>query len=130
MRILGFVVTVAAAALSLSQMLTAQAPPHVFDTATGQRIKVTEVAGGLVHPYSLAFPDARTMLVAESAGRLRVIRDGVLLPKPAWEAPPPAPGSKAPANGGERLHFIALHPAFERKRLVYLTYSHRWTHVR
>jgi aldose sugar dehydrogenase len=112
----------AAAALLLSFPVMAQAPVGVFDTATGQRIRVTEVAGGLVHPYSLAFPDARTMLVAESAGRLRVIRDGVLLSKPAWEAPPPAPGSKAPANGGERLHFIALHPAFERTRLVYLSY--------
>ena len=73
-----------------------------------------------MHPYSLAFPDARTILVSEQPGRLRVIRDGVLLPKPAWEAAAGAAGGAR--NGGERLHFIALHPAFERNHLVYLSY--------
>ena len=37
--------------------------PLTFNTATSQRIKVTQVAGGLVHPYSLAFPDAHTMQI-------------------------------------------------------------------
>ena len=53
--------------------------PLTFDTATGQRIKVTQVAGALVHPYSVAFPDAHTILVAERSGRLRIIKDDVLL---------------------------------------------------
>jgi glucose/arabinose dehydrogenase len=106
----------AAVTLWLSLSLTAQTPPKVFDTAGGQRIKVTEVVGGLVHPYSLAFPDARTILVAERNGRLRVIRDGVLIPTPAWVA---APG---PNNSSEALHFVKLHPGFERNRLVYLSY--------
>jgi aldose sugar dehydrogenase len=116
---LGWGVAVAAAALSVSQMLTAQAPAKVFDTATGQKIKVTEVAGGLVHPYGIMFTDARTLLVAERPGRLRMIKDGVLLPRPVWEAPPAPPGMP---NGSESLHFIALHPAFERNHLVYLSY--------
>ena len=77
--------------LALAQRPATTPPPapagsHTFDTDTGQRIKVTEVVGGLVHPYSLAFPDARTMLVAERAGRLRIVKDGAMLPKPAWEA--------------------------------------------
>jgi len=75
-------VSCAAAALSFSLPLTAQAPEQIFNTATGQRIKVTQVAGGLVHPYSIMFTDARTLLVAERPGRLRMVRDGVLLPKP------------------------------------------------
>jgi glucose/arabinose dehydrogenase len=115
--------TAAAAALGLSLTLTAQAPPQTFNTATGQRIRVTEIAGGLVHPYSLAFPDARTILVAEKNGRLRIIRDGQLVPTPAWVAPPPPPGAKAgPAAAGEALHFIKLHPAFATNSLVYLSY--------
>src|SRR5690606_33230610 len=69
----------------------------------------------LAHPWSLAFPDARTMLVTERAGRLRVIRDGQLLPDPAWQAPPP------PGDGGDALHFMALHPQFDQNRLVYLS---------
>jgi glucose/arabinose dehydrogenase len=80
---------------------------------------VTEVAGGLVHPYSIMFTDARTLLVAERPGRLRMVRDGVLLPKPVWQAAPAPPGAP---NGGESLHFIALHPAFDRNHLVYLSY--------
>jgi len=90
--------------------------PVEFDTASGQKIRVVAVATGLVHPWSLAFPDDRTILVTERPGRLRVIRDGALLPEPAWQAPPP-PGPTA--NG---LHFIALHPQFAQNGLVYLSH--------
>jgi glucose/arabinose dehydrogenase len=96
--------------------------PLFFDTASGQRIKVSLVAGGLVHPYSLSFTDAHTLLVAERSGRLRIVRDGMLLPKPAWEAPPAPAGAPAPSAGPEALHFIALHPAFATNHLVYLSY--------
>src|SRR5678815_5840156 len=81
-----------------------------FDTQTGQKIKVTAVATGLVHPWSIAFPDARTILVTEQPGRLRVIRDGVLLPEPAWDAMPPP-------NNTDGLHFIALHPRYTQNHL-------------
>jgi glucose/arabinose dehydrogenase len=111
----------AAVALWPSLQVTAQTPAQVFSTATGQRIRVTEIAGGLVHPYSLAFPDARTILVAEKSGRLRVLKDGVLQAKPAWEAPAPPPGSPATA-AGETLHFIVLHPAFAQNHRIYLSY--------
>ena len=96
-----------------------QAPggePREFATGTGQRIRVTTVATGLGHPWSLAFPDARTILVTERPGRLRVIRDGALLPAPAWQAPPP------PGNDGDGLHFVALHPSFAQNRAVYLSH--------
>jgi glucose/arabinose dehydrogenase len=121
-----------AASLLLSPWPIAQVPappagaapfrPATFDTATGQRIRVTQVAGGLVHPYSVAFPDARTILIAERSGRLRVVKDGALMPKPAWESPPASAGSPGPANGPEALHFIELHPAFAQNHLVYLSY--------
>ena len=93
-----------------------------FATATGQRIKVIQVASGLVHPFSLAFPDARTILVAERPGRLRVIKDGVLLPTPAWEAPPVPAGAPPSNNAPDGLHFIELHPGFAQNRFVYLSY--------
>ena len=44
----------------------------------GGKIRVVPVATGLFHPWSLAFPDARTILVTERNGSLRMIRDGVL----------------------------------------------------
>jgi glucose/arabinose dehydrogenase len=89
--------------------------PVVFDTATGQKIRVHTVATGLVNPWSVAFTDARTMLVTERPGRLRVVRDGVLLPQPAWTAP-------APPRGSDALHFVAVHPDFATNRLVYVSY--------
>ena len=82
--------------------------PFVFDTNSGQRIKVTLVADGLVHPFGMAFPDARTILVTERAGRLRVVKDGKLLPKPAWEAPQPPAGSPPSNNAPDLLHFVEL----------------------
>src|SRR5262245_12201429 len=43
---------------------------------------VTTIANGLDHPWSIAFLPDGAMLVTERAGRLRVIRNGVLDPKP------------------------------------------------
>ena len=86
-----------------------------LDTQTGQKIRVTAIATGLVHPWSLAFPDARTVLVTEQPGRLRVIRDGMLLPQPAWE-------NTIPPNNTDGLHFVALHPGYARNHLVYVSY--------
>ena len=89
--------------------------PVEIGTQTGQRIRVTRVAGGLVHPWSIAFADAKTMLVTEQPGRLRVIRDGVLLPDPVWVAP------KQP-SGNDSLHFVAVHPQFAKNGLVYASH--------
>ncbi len=89
--------------------------PAEYGTQTGQRIRVTRVAGGLVHPWSIAFADAKTMLVTEQPGRLRIIRDGVLLPDAAWVAP------KQP-TGNDALHFVAVHPQFATNGLVYASH--------
>src|SRR5262245_35585530 len=67
------------------------AEPIEFDTAEVMRIRVVPVARQLVNPWSLAFlpgPSTQlgasgvTMLVTEKEGRLRIIRNGVLNPKP------------------------------------------------
>ena len=115
--------------LSLMAQAPAPAPPsapmapQTFDTDTGQRITVTEIAGGLVHPFSVAFPDASTILVTEKPGRLRVIKNGVLQPTPVWVAPPPPDGKPVANDALDSLHYIALHPAFATNRLVYLSYQ-------
>ena len=110
-----FAVTV----LTLALTLPSQAQ-QIFDTNTKQRIRVVTVATGLVHPWSIAFlPDGRTMLVDERAGRLRIVRDGVLDPQPVWEAPPP------PVQGSDNLHSVAVHPQFAENRLVYVSYP-KW----
>ena len=94
----------------------AQPPSQVLDVQGG-KIRVVTIATGLVHPWSIAvLPDGKTLLVAE-AGRIRVIRDGVLDPVPAYTVP--AGTSK---ENNDSLKTLALHPKFADNRLVYFAY--------
>jgi glucose/arabinose dehydrogenase len=89
--------------------------PRVLDVQGG-KVRVVTVATGLFHPWSLAFVDAQTILVAEKNGKLRMIRGGVLSSEPVWTAP----GSTTPT--GDFLHGLALHPRFAQNNLVYMSY--------
>jgi aldose sugar dehydrogenase len=93
------------------------AGPFEFETAEAREIRVTVVARGLTHPWSLAFLPDGTMLVTERPGRLRVINNGVVEPTPITGVPRP----RTDGNGG--LMDIALHPKFAESRLVYFTYT-------
>jgi glucose/arabinose dehydrogenase len=79
--------------------------------------RLVTVASGLSHPWSIAFLPGGDMLVTEREGRLRIIRDGVLLETPV----PGVPEVFAQGQGG--LLDVALHPDFESNRLVYLSFS-------
>ena len=94
------------------------AGPWTFDThEPNTRIQVSVMTRGLEHPWSLAFLPDGSMLVTERAGRLRVIRNGVLDPAPVAGVP----AVHALWLGG--LMDIALHPRFAENRLLYLSYS-------
>ena len=93
------------------------AGPWDFDTAEHQRIRVSVVARGLAHPWSLAFLPDGGLLVTERPGRLRVVRDGRLDPTPISGLPRP----RTDGNGG--LMDLALHPRFAENGLVYFTYT-------
>jgi glucose/arabinose dehydrogenase len=100
--------------------------PQVLDVQGG-KIRVVTVATGLFHPWAIAFADATTILVTERSGALRIIRNGVLAPKPVWTSPAPAATQPASAQGGggqgnDRLHFVAVHPDFAQNHLVYVSY--------
>ena len=61
-------------------------PDKVFQTEAAS-FRVTEVAGGLSHPWGLAFlPDGR-MLVTERGGQLRLIDEGRLTEEEASSHP-------------------------------------------
>jgi glucose/arabinose dehydrogenase len=101
------------------------AEPIEYDTAEVMRIRLVPVARGLVNPWSVAFlPDSSasvgaggvTMLVTEKEGRLRIIRNGVLDPKPI----PGAPAVRVQGRSG--LMDVVLHPQFSSNRLVYFSY--------
>jgi glucose/arabinose dehydrogenase len=91
--------------------------PWVVDTAEQHRIRVSVVTKGLSHPWAIAFLPDGDMLITERAGRLRVVRDGVL----DRQAVSGLPEIRTDGNGG--LMDVALHPQFERNRLVYFTYT-------
>ncbi|HEX5418843.1 MAG TPA: PQQ-dependent sugar dehydrogenase [Gammaproteobacteria bacterium] len=97
-------------------LLPAAGKPLTLE-AGGQKVRVALVAGGLVGPWDLAFlPDGKTILVTESPGRLRIIRDGMLDPQPLWTVP-------SPPRGNDVLHGLAVHPDFAENHFVYVSYA-------
>ncbi len=90
--------------------------PQTLFTSDYQ-IRVSAVATGLSHPWSLAFLPGGDMLVTERAGRLRIIRNGVLDPQPVAGVPQ----ARAAVLGG--LLDVVLHPRFAENRILYLTYT-------
>lgn len=116
---LGAFGSLAAATLALADVAPPPElpPPQLAaqDVKTGY--KVTEIAKGLDHPWSLAFLPDGSILVTERAGRLRVIKDGALQPKPIIGVPEVHTGSQA------GLFDIVLHPKFADNQILYLTYA-------
>jgi glucose/arabinose dehydrogenase len=121
-----FLIVIAAAVAALAQQqqppigvphVGLAAGPFVFDTAEQHKIRVVVVTKGLSHPWSLAFLPDGGMLVTERAGRVRIIRDGVLDPQPLSGVP------KVRAYRNAGLFDVALHPKFAENKLVYFTYA-------
>jgi glucose/arabinose dehydrogenase len=81
--------------------------------------RVVKLVEGLEQPWSLAFlPDGR-MLVTEKAGRLRIVAQGKLDPKPVEGMP------EVTVHGQGGLHDVALHPDFPKNAYVYLAFAAR-----
>lgn len=98
--------------------------PMEFDTAEGQKIRVVVVTKALEYPWSAAFLPDGSMLVTERPGRLRIIRNGVLDPKPVAGGPASYWAIESGAPGAVHGYMdIALHPKFADNHFVYLTYT-------
>ena len=89
--------------------------------------RVVPFVDGLVNPFSMKFTPEGDLLVTERPGRLRIVRDGVLLPAPVESLPEIlALGRGAMSmNGLEQagMRDVVLHPDFESNRLLYLSYT-------
>lgn len=85
--------------------------------STHHHYRVVTVADGLENPWAMAWLPNGDMLVTERPGRLRIVRNGRLLPDPV----PGLPEVRRGGQGG--LLDIALHPNFASNRLIYLSYS-------
>jgi len=84
-------------------------------------LDVEVVAQGLEVPWALAFLPNGGILVTERPGRLRLIREGEVLPAPVLEVDVAEVEVFLGFEGG--LLGIALHPAFEENRLFYLYFT-------
>src|ERR1051325_3616174 len=122
-----FVLGLAAFAAINNATVVSQTPPPANKLGDGPwtyttserntRIQVSVVTKGLSHPWSLLWLPNGDMLVTERAGRLRIVRNGVLDPEPIAGVP------KVQAGGTSGLLDIALHPKFAQNSLLYLAYN-------
>ena len=89
-------------------MLESAVPEH-------RNLRVVVVAR-LEQPWSMTWLPDGSALVTERAGRLRIIRNGVLDPTAVAGVPP------VRAQGLQGLMDVVLHPQFAQNRYVYLSY--------
>jgi glucose/arabinose dehydrogenase len=98
--------------------------PMEFDTAEGQRIRVVAVTKAVEYPFSIAFLPDGAMLVAERTGRLRILRNGVLDPKPVAGGPMGYFAGESGLPGAVHGYMdVVLHPRFAQNGFVYLSYT-------
>lgn len=72
---------------------------------------------GLENPWSIAFLKSGEVLITERPGRIRIVRDGVLLDQSIEGVP------EVYVNGQGGLHEIKLHPDFEDNRILFLAHA-------
>ena len=106
----------AAAAAILIAGGTLAAQQDVYKSANHD-YRVVTVVDALVQPWSIAFLPNGDWLITERPGRLRIVRNGKLLPQAVEGTPKVFTSTQA------GLLEVALHPDFATNRFLYLTYS-------
>ncbi|NOX94363.1 MAG: PQQ-dependent sugar dehydrogenase [Alphaproteobacteria bacterium] len=96
---------------SLQETLADPAPEGTLD------LKIETLAEGLVNPWSIAFLPDGTMLVTERAGRLRIIRDDVLVDAPVTGTP------EAYVENQAGYFDVMPHPNFAENNVLFLAYA-------
>ena len=81
-------------------------------------IEVDVFVEGVEIPWSIDFLDARTALITERPGRLRMVTNGVLAADPVANIP------TVHASGQGGLLDVAVDPNYAENGWVYLSYSH------
>ena len=105
------------AAILLTASLTTPVLAQETYQSAHHDYRVVPVAEDLVQPWSMAWLPNGDMLITEKPGRLRLVRDGQLLP----EAIPGTPEVLYKGQGG--LFEVVPHPNFSDNQWVYLTFA-------
>lgn len=91
--------------------------PWNFETYEQRHIRVSVVTKGLTGGWGMTWLPDGSMLITEKAGKLRILRNGVLDPAPI--AGIPAVHSQGTMAG---LMDVQLHPRFAENNYVYISY--------
>ncbi|MBK9154748.1 MAG: PQQ-dependent sugar dehydrogenase [Chloracidobacterium sp.] len=93
----------------------------VFEVSDGQSsdFRVETVATGLEVPWGFAWLPNGDMLFTERPGRVRILKDGKLVPEPVYVVPDVEPSSES------GLMDISAHPNFASNNFVYIAYAYR-----
>ncbi|TWB93250.1 PQQ-dependent sugar dehydrogenase [Synechococcus sp. SynAce01] len=92
-------------------------PPLHGGGGLGTTVRPKALVTGLEHPWGMAWLPDGSVLITERPGRLRLVRDGVLDPRPISGVP------EVLAQGQGGLLDVAVDPDFERNRFIYLSYA-------
>ncbi|MBX3505757.1 MAG: PQQ-dependent sugar dehydrogenase [Parvibaculum sp.] len=104
--------------LAVAALITGPASAETVSTETA-KIEVETLASGLKHPWGLAFLPDGNFLVTERRGQLRLVTAEGRVRDAIYGVP------EVVARGQGGLLDVALDPAFEENRLVYLTYAEK-----
>jgi glucose/arabinose dehydrogenase len=110
-------VLIAFALVGAPSLIQAQAPRSPTPASVKGVVDVQTIAKGFEHPWSLAFLPDKRMLVTERPGRLRVVELDGRVSEPLTGVP------QVYASGQGGLLDVALSPAFDKDRLVYLSFA-------
>lgn len=114
---LGLFISVCCLLADAPLLAQAQAPRSPTPASAKGSLGVQTIAKGLEHPWSLAFLPDKRMLVTERPGRLRVVGANGQISEPLTGVP------RVYASGQGGLLDVALSPAFDKDRLVYLSFA-------
>ncbi len=94
-------------------------PQIASETGTmDYELKIGIFAEGLEVPWAIDFLDKNTALITEKPGRIRVVQNGKMVPKPVEGLP-------AVLNEGQGgLLDVAVDPGYKENGWIYLAYSH------
>ncbi len=92
-------------------------PAEMIVRSEKHTFKIETLFSGLDHPWGLQFLPDGTMLFTERAGRLRIVKNGVLDPKPIAGLPQ----IYVKQDGG--LLDITAHPDYAKNGWLYLAYT-------
>jgi glucose/arabinose dehydrogenase len=108
---------VSIAALGIAALVSVVVSGQTSSRSALHDYRVVTVVDGLIQPWSIAFLPGGDALITERPGRLRILRQGKLLPQPVEGIP------KVFHSGQGGLLEVMPHPNFASNRLLYISYS-------